>query len=203
MAGNVSTPEGAKFLFELGVDVVKVGQGPGHACTTRLTGVGVPQLTAVAECSVIARRYKKTVIADGGIKSPGDIAKALIAGADAVMIGYLFAGTEESAARSYALPVKELGTDIMVKDYIGEASFQAQLNRVENNQLRRIRRPEGIKRIVPVIGPLKKRVDDLLDGLRSAMSYVGAKNIKELKEKGRFVVQSQAGLREGIEKFSL
>lgn len=201
IVGNVSTPEGAKFLFELGVDIVKVGIGPGHACTTRMVGVGIPQLTAIAKIGVIARIYGKTIIADGGIRNPGDLAKALIAGADAVMIGYLFAGTQESASPAYNLHIKELGTDIMVKDYFGSASFEAQYRRTLQNSLDKIRRPEGIKRIVPVIGPLELRINDLLDGLRSAMSYIGAKNIQELKEKGKFVPQTSAGFSEGVDKF--
>jgi IMP dehydrogenase len=210
IGGNVSTAEGAKFLFSLGVDVVKVGQGSGHVCTTRLVGVGVPQLSAIAQCSAIAKLFNKKIISDGGIRNPGDIAKALVAGADAVMIGFLFAGTRESAAPSYTLFLKELGTDITVKDYVGAASFQEQLNRrnrgiAGGGEIKRIKRAEGIRKTVPVVGTVKERVKDLLDGLRSSMSYLGVINIGELKEKGKFVLQnslqSSAGNTEGVDKF--
>lgn len=198
IAGNISTPEGAKFLFELGVDVVKIGQGPGEACRTREVGIGIPQLTAVASCSVIAQRYQKTVIADGGIKNPGDIVKALVAGASSVMIGFLFAGTDESSGQAYPYHSKEFGTDITVKDYIGVASFVAQRERLNQNKLQHMRRPEGIKRTVPVIGPMTIRINDLLDGLRSAMSYLGVTSIQELQKEGIFTPQTRAGLIEGI-----
>lgn len=201
IVGNVSTPEGAKFLFESGADVVKVGQGPGQACTTRVVGIGIPQLTAVAKCGVIAKLRNKTVIADGGTRNPGDIAKALIAGADAIMIGKLFAGTEESASPAYPLHLKELGTDITAKDYAGSASFEAQNKRYLRKNLDHIRRPEGIKKIVPVIGTLKSRVDDLLAGLRSTMSYMGVTSVSELKKKGKFVMQTSAGHGEGVKKY--
>ena len=200
IVGNISTPEGAKFLFEAGADCVKIGQGPGEVCRTREVGVGVPQLTAVAMCAAIAKRYGKTVIADGGIKSPGDIAKALIAGANAVMLGYLLAGTEESASPAYAKDSSEFGTELRVKDYYGSASFEAQKLRLERGGLDYARRPEGVKMIVPVVGTVAWRIGTLLDGLRSAMSYCGARTVSELQEKGRFRLQTRAGLVEGTKK---
>ena len=200
IVGNVATPEATKMLCELGTKVVKVGQGSGDACTTRKTGIGIPQLTAVAQCSVIAKRYGSTVISDGGIRYPGDVAKAIIGGASAVMIGSLFAGTEESAAIAHRYNSKEFGREILVKDYLGAASYEEQLKRVQRGDLDRIRRPEGGKRIIPVIGPLKRQLDELLDGLRSTMSYRGVRNFDELAERGRFTRQTRSGFEEGIKR---
>lgn len=195
VVGNVSTAEGAKFLFEIGADVVKVGQGPGFACRTRAVGVGVPQLTAVAECSAIARRYKKTILADGGMKSPGDAAKAIIAGADAIFSGYFFVRTKESASPTF---IDEENRP--VKNYIGSASFAAQWQRYARGDLDRIRRSEGVTKVVPVVGTVKEVVRDLVDGLRSTMAYVGAKNLGELRIKGKFIPQTPAGHIEGVKK---
>lgn len=200
ISGNTSNPRGVKFLFDLGVQCVKVGQGPGFACTTREVGTGVPQLTAVAMASVIAREYQGHIIADGGISGPGDVAKALIAGADAVMIGKLFAGTNESRSPTYPYYSKEFGTYITAKDYYGSASFEAQWERQQEGTLREIRRPEGRKETLPVIGPASYRINDLLDGLRSVMSYFGARSVKELKEKGYFRRQSREGFLEGVKR---
>lgn len=195
MVGNVSTPKGAKFLFEAGADVVKVGQGPGEACRTREVGVGIPQISAIAKCAAIAKLYGKTVIGDGGIKGPGDVARALIAGANSVMLGNLLVGTEESEA------VPRLNKDgIKVKIYEGSASFEAQLKRTNRGTLDRLRRPEGIAKEVPVTGTVKERVDDILDGLRSAMSYFGVRSVKEMQEKVKFELQTQAGLFEGLKR---
>ncbi|MFB6212684.1 MAG: IMP dehydrogenase [Candidatus Magasanikbacteria bacterium] len=200
IAGNVSTPEGAKFLFDMGVDTVKVGVGPGSACTTRETGIGVPQLTAVAKCASLKKLYDdKRIIADGGISSAGDAAKALIGGADALMIGSLLAGTEESAARSYSTYIEELSAEVTVKDYEGSASFAAQKKRANRDDLDKIRRPEGIKKQVPVVGTVKDRIGELLDGLRSSMSYLGVRNLKELKENGSFLLQTSSGFSEGVD----
>ncbi len=193
VVGNVSTADGAKFLFEVGADVAKVGQGPGFVCRTRAVGVGIPQLTAIAECSVIASRRKKTVIADGGIKSPGDLAKAMIAGASAVMLGQVLVRTKESAS-----PVFLDDEGRPVKNYIGSSSFSAQLSRCERGDLERIRRPEGVTQIVPVTGAAREIVDDLLQGLASAMAYVGVRNIVELQEKGKFIPQTVHGYIEGV-----
>lgn len=201
MVGNTSTPEGAKALFEWGADIVKVGIGPGAPCTTRYTGIGVPQLSAVAKCAAIAKfgaadgKIRK-IVADGGVKNPGDIVKAVIAGADAVMCGGLFIGTVESAAPSY---INKDG--LRVKNYIGSASFQAQQERMGSGTLDRIRRPEGMAKEVPVIGNMQEVVAEVLDGMRSAMSYLGVKSVKDLRLKGRFdLPQTSAGLYEGIKR---
>lgn len=195
VVGNVSTAEGAKFLFETGADIVKVGQGPGFACRTRAIGVGVPQLSAVAECAVIASCYGKTVIADGGMKSPGDAAKALIAGARAVMLGNMLVRAQESAAPMF---VDEDGRP--VKNYVGSASFAAQMARLERGDLSHLRRPEGVTKVVPVTGTVEEIVNDLMRGLSSTMAYLGVRNLKELREHGRFISQTSAGYVEGVKK---
>ncbi len=195
VVGNISTAEGAKFLFESGADVVKVGQGPGFVCRTRAVGVGVPQLTAVAECAVIAGRYKKTVIADGGVKNPGDLAKALIVGARAVMLGNLLVRAKESAS-----PIFVDEDNRPVKNYVGSASFAAQLQRYKRGDLTHLRRPEGVTNIVPVTGSVKEIVDDLVRGLSSTMAYIGAKNLEELRQKGKFLPQTSAGYIEGVKE---
>jgi len=195
VVGNISTAEGAKFLFENGVDVVKIGQGPGLVCRTREVGIGMPQLSAVAECAVIADRYKKKVIADGGMRNPGDIGKAIIAGAAAIMSGRFFVQARESAA-----PIFVDEQNRPVKNYVGSASFAAQLDRLQRGDLKNIRRPEGVTQVVPVTGTVKEIVDDLLRGLSSTMAYLGARNLAELREKGKFVLQTPAGHVEGVKK---
>ena len=199
IVGNFSSPHIAKMLFDIGVNVVKVGIGPGNACTTRQVGIGIPQLTAVAASSVIAKMNGGTVIADGGVKNPGDAAKAIVAGASAVMIGRLIAGAEESAAEPYTIETEIGGerVEITVKDYIGSASYEAQKARLSRGDLDRMRRPEGRKVQVPVFGPLSYRIEDLLFGLSSHMSFVNAKDLKELREKGYFMPQTRAGHVEG------
>ena len=198
ITGNVSTADGAKFLIGLGVDSVKVGQGPGAACRTReVAGNGLPQLTAIAECGVIAHRYGKTIIADGGIRSSPDLQKALIAGADAVMLGSLLCGTWESAA--VARPDKNDSLQ-QIKIYEGAASFEAQMGRLESGGLDKIREPEGVSDVVPIRGTVSYILNKLLDGLRSGMAYWGARNIEELKEKGYFRRQGLAGYYEGTKK---
>ncbi|MEK7192207.1 MAG: IMP dehydrogenase [Patescibacteria group bacterium] len=202
IVGNTSTPEGAKALFEWGADIVKVGIGPGEACRTREIGVGIPQLSAVAKCAAIAEMVRKsgrpaTIIADGGMKSPGDVAKALIAGANAIMSGSMFIGTEESAIEHYW---NDQG--LKVKDYIGSASSYAQRERIGRGNLNRERRAEGVVvKGVPVIGTMKEVIDQILGGLASFMSYQGVRTVAELREKGRFdKPQSPAGLYEGVKK---
>lgn len=194
MVGNVDCPEGAKALFEWGADIVKVGIGPGEACRTREIGVGIPQLSAIAKCKAIAGP-NRFIVADGGMKSPGDICKAIVAGADAAMSGSLFIGAIESAAEDH---LNKQG--LRVKEYIGSASFKAQQERIKHGTLDKSRRPEGVAQEMPVIGTMKEVVEDLIKGMRSAMSYTGVSSIKELRLKGSFELQTQAGLFEGIKK---
>lgn len=195
ICGNVSTPEGAKALIEWGADCVKIGQGPGEACRTREVGIGVPQLTAIAECSTICHLYGKKAMADGGMHSPGDIAKALLAGADTVMLGFMLAGTMESAAPAY---YNEEG--LKVKDYEGSASFRAQRKRQTRGDLRSIRRPEGINKQVYVRGSINEVINDILWGLASTFSYVDAKTLEEFREKAKFLWQTRSGFIEGSKR---
>jgi IMP dehydrogenase len=195
IAGNISTANGAKALLEWGADCVKIGQGPGYACRTREIGTGTPQLTAIAECSVICHLYGKKAMADGGMRSPGDIAKALLAGADTVMLGYMLVGTVESAAEQY------YNRDgCKVKDYEGSASFRAQLRRHARGELANIRRPEGIHEQVHVHGNVREIIYDILWGLASLFTYEGSLTLEEFKSNRRFRRQSKAGFIEGVKR---
>jgi IMP dehydrogenase len=196
LAGNVATADAARDLISLGIDGLKVGIGPGSICTTRVvTGAGVPQITAIAECSKAARGTGVPVIADGGIKFSGDITKAIAAGASAVMIGSLFAGTEESPGETILYQGRTF------KSYRGMGSIGAMeagsADRYAQEGAERGKSvPEGIEGQVPYKGPLSGLVDQLVGGLRSGMGYCGAANLKELQEKSRFIRISSAGLRE-------
>ena len=197
IAGNVGTAEGARDLIKAGVDAVKVGVGPGSICTTRvIAGVGVPQVTAIMECAKAAREADIPVMADGGIKFSGDVTKALAAGADSVMIGSLFAGTEESPGetvifqgRSYKI-YRGMGSEEAMKAGSRDRYYQEDLD--EESKLV----PEGIVGRVPSRGKLSDLVYQIVGGVRSGMGYVGAKNIADLQEKAKFVRISAAGLRE-------
>jgi IMP dehydrogenase len=196
LAGNVATAEGARDLISLGVDGLKVGIGPGSICTTRVvTGAGVPQITAILECARAAKNSGVPIIADGGIKFSGDITKAIAAGASTVMIGGLFAGTEESPGETILYQGRTF------KSYRGMGSLGAMeagsADRYSQELADRGKSvPEGIEGQVPYKGPLSALVDQLVGGLRSGMGYCGAENLKELQEKSRFIRISSAGLRE-------
>jgi IMP dehydrogenase len=197
IAGNVATCEGAKELISLGVDGLKVGIGPGSICTTRVvTGAGVPQLTAIMEAARAAQGTDVPLIADGGIKYSGDISKALAAGASCVMIGSLFAGTEESPGETILYQGRTF------KSYRGMGStgaMEAGSDRyatVQDTGERGKSVPEGVEGRVPYKGPLGALTDQLVGGLRSGMGYVGASTLKEFKEKSRFIRVTAAGLRE-------
>ncbi len=197
VAGNVGTAEATRDLIKAGVDAVKVGVGPGSICTTRvIAGVGVPQLSAIFECSGAARKADIPVIADGGIKYSGDVTKALAAGADSVMIGSLFAGTEESPGetvifqgRSYKI-YRGMGSEEAMKAGSSDRYYQEALD-LESKLV-----PEGIVGRVPSRGKLSDLVYQLVGGLRSGMGYVGAQTIPELQSKAKFVRITPAGLRE-------
>ena len=196
LAGNVATADAARDLISLGIDGLKVGIGPGSICTTRVvTGAGVPQITAVAECSKATKGTGVPVIADGGIKFSGDITKAIAAGASAVMIGSLFAGTEESPGETILYQGRTFksyrGMGSMGAMEAGSADRYAQEGAERGKSV-----PEGIEGQVPYKGPLSGLVDQLVGGLRSGMGYCGAANLKELQEKSRFIRISSAGLRE-------
>ena len=196
VAGNVGTAEGARDLIKAGVDAVKVGVGPGSICTTRvIAGVGVPQLTAIFEVARVARESDTPIVADGGIKYSGDITKALAAGADSVMIGSLFAGTEESPGetvifqgRSYKI-YRGMGSEEAMKAGSSDRYYQEALD-LESKLV-----PEGIVGRVPSRGKLADVVYQMVGGVRSGMGYVGANNISELQSKAKFVRITPAGLR--------
>jgi IMP dehydrogenase len=199
VAGNVATYEGAKAVLEAGADTVKVGIGPGSICTTRIVaGVGVPQVTAITDATRAAREMDRRVIADGGIKFSGDIAKAIAAGADSVMIGSLFAGTEESPGetilyqgRTYKI-YRGMGSIDAMKDGSADRYFQDGEDREDGGKLV----PEGIVGRVPFKGPVYDSIYQLIGGLRAGMGYTGCADIAELQTKARFVRISPAGLRE-------
>jgi IMP dehydrogenase len=196
VAGNVATCEGAKELIALGVDGLKVGIGPGSICTTRVvTGAGVPQLTAIMEAAKAAKGTDVAIIADGGIKYSGDIAKAIAAGASCVMIGSLFAGTEESPGETILYQGRTF------KSYRGMGSTGAMeagsADRYAQEDAERGKSvPEGVEGRVPYKGQLGALTDQLVGGLKSGMGYVGAGTLNEFREKSRFIRVTAAGLRE-------
>jgi IMP dehydrogenase len=193
IAGNVATAQATRDLIEAGADAVKVGIGPGSICTTRVVaGVGVPQLTAIYDCAQEAMKHNIPIIADGGIKFSGDIAKAIAAGADVVMIGSLFAGTEESPGeieiyqgRSYKV-YRGMGSLGAMKEGSCDRYFQENIPKLV---------PEGVEGRVPYKGPLSETIYQLMGGLRAAMGYCGAKNLPDMK-KAQFIQQTSAGLKE-------
>jgi len=197
VAGNVATAEGTRSLAEAGADAVKVGVGPGSICTTRVVaGIGVPQMTAIMECAEEARKWGIPIVADGGIKYSGDVTKALAGGADSVMIGSLFAGTEESPGetilfqgRTYKV-YRGMGSIEAMKEGSKDRYFQ---NDVESEKKLV---PEGIVGRVPYRGPLAETVYQLVGGLRAGMGYLGSTNIQELQTKPNFMQITAAGLRE-------
>jgi IMP dehydrogenase len=194
IAGNVATFEGARDLIELGADGIKVGIGPGSICTTRVvSGAGVPQITAIGECSRATRGSGVPLISDGGIKYSGDISKAIAAGADAVMIGGLLAGTEESPGETILYQGRTF------KSYRGMGSMGAMTagsDRYPQDSTGKLV-PEGIEGRVPYKGPLSELVYQLVGGLRAGMGYCGCGNIRDLQEHARFLRVTSAGLREG------
>ena len=197
IAGNIATAEAAKALIDAGADAIKVGIGPGSICTTRIVaGVGVPQLTAIMEASAEARKADVPVIGDGGVKYSGDLAKAIAAGADVVMIGSLFAGTEEAPGDVFLYQGRSFkayrGMGSVGAMTAGSATryFQGDVK----DQLKLV--PEGIEGQVPYRGPIAPILYQLAGGLRAAMGYVGAPTIREFQERAQFVRITNAGLRE-------
>jgi IMP dehydrogenase len=194
VAGNVATYDGAKALIEAGADAIKVGIGPGSICTTRIVaGVGVPQITAIFETLRAVKEMGSRLIADGGLKFSGDMVKALASGADSVMAGSLFAGTDESPGetvlyqgRQYKI-YRGMGSIDAMKEGSSDRYFQDKSKKLV---------PEGIVGRVPYRGPVAESIYQLIGGLRSGMGYTGCANIEELKEKARFVKISPAGLKE-------
>jgi IMP dehydrogenase len=200
IAGNVATFQGAADLMHLGVDGVKVGIGPGSICTTRVvTGAGVPQITAISECARAARESGVPLIADGGIKYSGDVTKAIAAGASCVMIGSLFAGTEESPGESILYQGRSFksyrGMGSIAAMAAGSGDRYAQEVTVARGEVTKLV-PEGIEGRVPYKGLLGDLVGQLVGGLRSGMGYCGCATIEELQNRGRFIRITAAGLRE-------
>ena len=198
-AGNIATGKAAKFLADSGVDIVKVGIGPGSICTTRLiTGIGVPQLSAVLDVKKALQNYKTKIISDGGIKFSGDISKAIAAGADAVMIGSLFAGTTESPGKIFKYKGK------LYKNFRGMGSAGAMsagsADRYFQKKNKNISKyvAEGVEGIVQFKGPLNKIIYQLVGGLKSSMGYMGSKTIKDLQKKSEFVKITKAGFYESM-----
>ena len=197
VAGNIATAEATRDLIRAGADAVKVGIGPGSICTTRVvSGAGVPQITAVLDCFSVAEKAKIPVIADGGIKFSGDITKALAAGASCVMIGGLFAGTDESPGetilfqgRTYKM-YRGMGSIGAMERGSKDRYFQA--HELEKSKLV----PEGVEGRVPSKGPLAASVHQLMGGVKAGMGYCGCENLKELRSKAQFIKISSAGLRE-------
>jgi len=197
IAGNVATEEGTAALIEAGADAVKVGVGPGSICTTRvIAGIGVPQITAIMKAATVAKKHNIPIIADGGIKYSGDLTKALAAGSDTVMIGNLFAGTDESPGemvlfqgRSYKV-YRGMGSLEAMREGSKDRYFQFD---VEDKKLV----PEGIEGRVPYRGALSFCIQQLIGGLKAGMGYVGCRNIRELEEKAKIIKITNAGLREG------
>ena len=196
IAGNIATPEAALDLIKAGADGIKVGIGPGSICTTRIVaGAGVPQITAIKSCYDVAKRFTVPVIADGGIKYSGDITKALAAGAHAIMIGSLFAGTDESPGEIVLFQGRSY------KVYRGMGSIGAMEQGTRDRYLQTGVKssklvPEGVEGRVPHKGPLAQSVHQLIGGLRSGMGYCGCKNLDTLRKKARFIRITSAGLRE-------
>ena len=198
-AGNIATAEAAKFLIKLGVDIIKVGIGPGSICTTRLVaGIGVPQLSAIMNVKKGIGKNKTKLIADGGIKFSGDIAKALAAGADAVMIGSLFAGSIESPGKI----LKKNGK--MFKVFRGMGSIGA-MNKGSADRYFQSKQkdkskyvPEGVEGFVKFKGPVDKIIFKLIGGLKSSMGYLGSKKVLNLRNKPKFVKITKAGFYESM-----
>jgi IMP dehydrogenase len=196
IAGNVATQGGTRALIEAGADAVKVGIGPGSICTTRIiSGVGVPQITAINDCSIVADEYGIPVIADGGIRHSGDITKAIAAGASSVMIGSLFAGTDEAPGeivlyqgRSYKA-YRGMGSIGAMK--LGSKDRYGQIDTANEKLV-----PEGIEGLVPNRGSLEMIVHQMLGGLRSGMGYTGSSSINELRANSNFIRITSNGLRE-------
>jgi IMP dehydrogenase len=197
IGGNVATAEGTRDLINAGVDAVKVGMGPASICTTRIVaGIGVPQLTAIAECTRVAQQYGVPIIADGGIKYSGDVVKALAAGAHSVMIGSIFAGTEESPGervlyqgRSYKV-YRGMGSLGAMAGGKGDRYFQG--DETQTSKLV----PEGVEGRIPFKGALADVVYQLVGGLRAGMGYCGCRSIEDLRQRARFIRITNAGLRE-------
>lgn len=187
IVGNIATAEAAEDLCAWGADALRVGLGNGSLCETRIrTAIGIPQVTALLNCSKVSKKYNVPIIADGGIRYVGDVSKALACGAESVMLGSLFAGTRESPGE-----IKRTGTwpnEQLFKSYRGAASLEAKRDNGQNEK-----NIEGNSKIIPYKGKVERIINDILDGLRSSMSYVGSRNLSEFRNKAEFVQVTSAG----------
>lgn len=198
LAGNIATAEGAQALIDAGADGLKVGVGPGSACTTRIVaGTGVPQITAILDVCSVAKKYDIPVMADGGIKTGGDIAKAIVAGAETMLGGNIFSATSESPGRLILKDGKRF------KLYRGSASTAANIARTkrEKAKLNANYTAEGVDTLKPYKGPVEGIFNELIGGLSSGLSYCGAKTIKDAQENGEFIKISMAGMIESLPQF--
>ena len=198
-AGNIATGDAAKRLYNSGANIIKVGIGPGSICTTRMVaGIGVPQITAVMEVSKALKGKKVRIISDGGIKFSGDIAKAIAAGADGIMMGSIFAGTDESPGKKFKFKGK------FFKQYRGMGSIGAMSAGSANRYFQKNFKdkskfvPEGVEGRVEYKGKVSKIIYQLQGGLRSSMGYIGAKNLKQINKKAKFVKITKAGFYESM-----
>ena len=197
--GNIATGEAAKELYNSGADIIKVGIGPGSICTTRMVaGIGVPQISAIIEVKKALNKKKIKIISDGGIKFSGDIAKALAAGADAIMMGSIFAGTDESPGKKFKVKNK------IYKEYRGMGSIGAMSSGSANRYFQKNYKdkskfvPEGVEGRVEYKGSVSKIIYQLQGGLRSSMGYIGAANLAEIKKKSKFIKITKAGFYESM-----
>ena len=197
--GNIATGEAAKKLYNSGADIIKVGIGPGSICTTRMVaGIGVPQISAIMEVKKSLNKKKIKIISDGGIKFSGDIAKALAAGADAIMMGSIFAGADESPGKKFKIKGK------IYKQYRGMGSIGAMSSGSANRYFQKNYKdkskfvPEGVEGRVEYKGSISKIIYQLQGGLRSSMGYIGAKNLNEIKKKAKFIKITKAGFYESM-----
>jgi IMP dehydrogenase len=197
--GNIATGEAAKKLYNSGADIIKVGIGPGSICTTRMVaGIGVPQISAIMDVKKTLKKKNVKIISDGGIKFSGDIAKALAAGADAIMMGSIFAGTEESPGKKFEIKGK------IYKHYRGMGSIGAMSSGSANRYFQKNFKdkskfvPEGVEGRVEYKGKVSKIIYQLQGGLRASMGYIGAKNLREINKKAKFVKITKAGFYESM-----
>jgi len=197
--GNIATGEAARLLYNSGADIIKVGIGPGSICTTRMVaGIGVPQISAIMEVKKALSKKKVKIISDGGIKFSGDIAKALAAGADGIMMGSIFAGTDESPGKKFKIKGK------IYKHYRGMGSIGAMSSGSANRYFQKNYKdktkfvPEGVEGRVEYKGSVSKIIYQLQGGLRSSMGYIGAENLNEIKKKAKFIKITKAGFYESM-----